>query len=504
MRSEAAVLYLCFAFVSGVFLASFFFISQQALPAFFILGIILICTFWKRNQFAVAGFCLVFFAFGLWRVQAAELGIENKVMAQYYDEKVTLVGRLAKEPDMREGNMKITLAVESVRADGEDAQYISVDAKVLITVNPYPAYNYGDRLEARGRLQMPADSEDFNYRKYLSAQGIAFIMYWPEVDLLPQGKRSLALIAYGKILEGKKKFREGLEQNLSPPQSTILGAIIFGDQGSGRVSKEWADKLNKSGLRHITAISGMNITIIAQMLFALGLAIGLWRGQAFYFALLILSIYILIVGAPASAVRAGIMGGLFLLAQKVGRPANAGRAIVFAAAGMVALNPLLLTRDAGFQLSFLAMIGMVYMVPSLQRWLNFIPDPRWLPVRSLCAMTLAAQFFTLPLLIYNFGQLSLAAPLANVLIVPFLPLITILGFAYSAISMVWQPLGWIFSWPTWLLMTYIIKIIDIFSVLPLAYWSVKNASWLLLLVVYAPLAYFVYKLQRKERLQFLQ
>jgi len=187
-----------------------------------------------------------------------------------------------------------------------------------------------------------------------------------------------------------------------------------------RLSEELKEKLNIAGVRHITAISGMHIMILSGVLMYLAMALGLWRGQAFYFALIILILFIIMVGLPASAVRAGIMVFFYLLAEKVGRPKSGSRAIVFAATCMLIANPLLLKLDVGFQLSFLAVMGITYLMPLLQKFLKF----------RLLAMTLSAQVFTLPILIYNFGYVSFAAPITNILIVPLLPFIMGLGFVF--------------------------------------------------------------------------
>jgi len=177
------------------------------------------------------------------------------------------------------------------------------------------------------------------------------------------------------------------------------------------------------------------------------------RSRSFYFTLLLLGLFIVMIGLPSSAVRAGIMGGFFLLAQKLGRPQAGVRAVVFAAVGMLAFNPLLLKSDVGFQLSFLAVMGIIYLTPFLQRFLKF----------RVLAMTLAAQIFTLPILIYNFGYFSKVAVLTNVLIVPLLAYLMGLGFIFILAGLIFQPLGWLLSWPIWLLLTYITKIVEFFS-----------------------------------------
>ena len=118
----------------------------------------------------------------------------------------------------------------------------------------------------------------------------------------------------------------------------------------------------------------------------------------------LIAFFIIMTGFQSSAVRAGIMGGLFLLGQYLGRMSVSSRSIVIAAALMLAHNPLLLKLDVGFQLFFLAMIGIIYLMPVFQDWFRKIPA--MFQLRNILAMTLSAQIFTLPILIYNFGYLS--------------------------------------------------------------------------------------------------
>ena len=289
--------------------------------------------------------------------------------------------------------------------------------------------------------------EDFNYKDFLLKDGIYSVMYYPKIEFLGQGDRGLASIFYGGVLKIKDRLREVINQNLSPPQSSILAAILLGDKR--QISDEWKEKLNYAGVRHLTAVSGMHVAILTAILMSVLIALGFWRQQAFYFTIVLIVLFIIMTGLQPSAVRAGIMGGLFLFAHYLGRGNLSDRTVVFAASFMLVQNPLLLRLDVGFQLSFLAMMGIIYFLPYLQKYFG-----------KILAMTLSAQIFTLPVLIYNFGYISLAAPLSNILIVPLLPFLMGLGFLFVILGAVLQPLGWLFSLPVWLLLTYIIKIVN--------------------------------------------
>jgi competence protein ComEC len=122
----------------------------------------------------------------------------------------------------------------------------------------------------------------------------------------------------------------------------------------------------------------------------------------------------------------------------------------------------------------------------------------------LLSETLAAQFFTFPILIYNFGQIPLVGPLANVFIVPLLPMITILGFIFAFFGIFSYFLGQILAFPVWLLLTYILKIVGLSSKIPFAILTFKNVHWSFLLISYFCLGMVTWWIQKEQRLKFLQ
>jgi len=494
--------------------------------SFLILGILLISVFWQYKKFVIIGFCILFLVLGIWRHQVALLKIENNELRKFNDlnQNITLIGIVSGEPDIREKSLKITIKVnESLTEDGPR----TTTGKVLVTTNRYPEYQYGDKLKISGKLKTPLEFEDFNYKDYLAKDGIYSVIYLPKIELLEKNQGNLV---YAKILEFKNKLRESIEQNLSPPQSSILGAMILGDKR--KLSEDLKTKLNIAGVRHITAISGLHITILTSILMTILIGLGLWRQQAFYFSIILMTLFIIMTGLQPSAIRAGIMGGLFLLAQYLGRMSVSSRAIVFAAAVMLAINPLLLKLDIGFQLSFLAVMGIIYLGPFLREWFSSSPEAKGIledlpkefkkfithfygvpyyffakvlgknkTIISTAAMTLGAQFFTLPILIYNFGYVSVSAPITNLLVVPLLPFIMISGFIFGLAGMIFQPLGWVLSWISWLLLTYLIKIVDFFSQMPPAYFK---DPWAWLVIFYLTFGVLTWKLNEKQKLKFLE
>jgi competence protein ComEC len=486
MTVSRVFLYFCFSFIGGIFLNSITTISQFLMLGFLILGILLISLFWRYKKFVIVGFCLLFLVAGIWRHQITELRTTDNELRKYNDsdQKITLIGQVIKEPDVRENNIKLTIKPENI------------EGKVLVTTNRYPQYQYGDKLKITGHLKTPQEFPDFNYKDYLAKEGIYSVIYWPEIELIEKGQGNLI---YAKILSFKEKLRESIYQNLSPPQSSILGALILGDKG--RISQEWKERLNYAGVRHLTAVSGMHVAILTSILMTLLIGLGLWKQQAFYGALILITLFIIMTGLQPSAIRAGIMGGLFLFAQHLGRLNSASRAIVVAAAVMLVQNPLLLRLDVGFQLSFLAMLGIIYLLPIFRGWFRKIPN--FFQLRNVLAMTLSAQIFTLPILIYNFGYFSRVAPIANILIVPLLPYIMVSGFIFGLIGMIFHPLGWILSWPCWLLLTYLTRAVDFFSQISWASLTLE-ISWVWLIIFYLILGLIIWRLSEKRKLKFLE
>lgn len=498
MTSSKIFLYFCLSFIGGIFLNSFLLTSLTCKKEFFlffglILGIILISVFWKYKKAVVFGFCILFLVLGIWRHQSAEFKILNNELRRFNDtgEKNILSGIIVKEPEIKEKSQKLI-----IRPLGKE--FSKEKGKILIIAKRYPEYQYGDKIEVAGYLRSPKNFGDFDYSGYLAKDGIYSTINWPKIEIV---EKNFGNPLMKILISFKNKFKEGVEEFISPPQQGILEALVFGDETN--ISKEWKDKLNFTGVRHIAAVSGMNITIICFLVFNFFLQFKFWRSQAFYFSVIFIFFYILMVGAPASAVRAGIMGILFLAGQHFGRVSSGSRPVFFACGLMLFQNPLLLKYDIGFQLSFLAILGIVYLQSSFSDFLKKIPDFKFFPLKTTLCATLAAQVFTLPVLVYNFEYIPLISPLTNILIVPFLAFFTILFFIFGLTAIFLQPLAFALSLISWFCLTYIILIIDYFSKLPFASLTLKNIHWIFLAIFYLILGFITWRLQEKQKLKFL-
>lgn len=393
-------------------------------------------------------------------------------------------GLVVKEPIVAENSLKLVVQ----KTDEQKS-------KILIITEKYPHYNYGDKLGIIGFRKKPENFAQFDYQGYLAKNDIYSVIYYPKIKLESINNGSFLLRT---LFNFKNSVKNNIERIMPRPEVAVLEALELGDKGG--LSDEFKEKLNLTGTRHIVAISGMHIVILSNILMFILIGLGFWRGQAFYFTLGLLTLFIIMIGAPASAVRAGVMGGVLLLSRKIGRLSSSGRAIVFVATIMLIINPLLLKFDIGFQLSFLAALGIIYIKPIFDERMNKILPDRfnsWLrkgkfrkEMKGAAIMTLAAQFSTLPILVYNFGRISFISLLANILIVPAIPYIMGAGLIFSLIAVISPFLGLILIWPMWFMLAFITKLVNLLSKIPFAAYEIFNVHWAWLVAYYILLTSF--------------
>ena len=170
--------------------------------------------------------------------------------------------------------------------------------------------------------------------------------------------------------------------------------------------------------------------------------------------------------------------------------------LALAAFIMVLVNPKVLVFDAGFQLSFLATMGLVYLSPIIERGLKKIPDV--FELRMSLVATLSATISTLPLILFQFGRLSTVALLVNMLILPLIPVAMAVGFLMGILSLVWLPLGQLFAWIAWAILSYVILVVETFAKFNFASFEIAQVSWLWLVGGYGFLVFIIIKLRKRS------
>ncbi len=471
---------LSLSFLAGVFLASFFRIEDYFVLILALAGIVIFIVNHKNKKAVAASVAFLFLAFGIWRANVSLNAARNNLSSDKSG-LAEFKGLVIREPDIDEKYQKIIIR------DNEKN-------KILINTAIYPTYNYGDELEVKCILQEPKNYEDsnFDYQMYLAKDEIYRICGKPEIVLLGKNRGNGGMQT---LLAVKNKFEEKLSQIFPDPEGAYLKGLLLG--GSRRMTKNLSEAFQRTGTSHTVAVSGYNVTIIAAFLMWLGIYIGLWRQQVFSFAVLGIILFVLMTGAPASAVRAGIMGSLVIWAMKEGRLANSTNAIMLAAAVMLLINPLLLRHDAGFQLSFLATLGIVYLAPLFEKKFQLGSGLSFF--RDFLFLTISAQIFVLPVILNSFEKLSLVSPIANILILPAIPAIMGTGFAAGIAGFVFLPLGKLVGFAPYILLKAELFVIQWMANLPWASIEVKNFGWKYISVYYLVLFLLLYFYKRKNK-----
>lgn len=371
--------------------------------------------------------------------------------------EVVFEAKIASPPDERSD--KTILILQSLGTPGVPREEEGrINGKVWVSTDALAEYKYGEHVVVEGTLEQPEDFSDFSWRGYLAKEDIKYVMYRADLQKTGLVERNLRSV----IVSTGAKLTSGLQEALLPPHSSLYSAMMLGKKSA--LSEEMRSNLQKAGLSHIVAISGMHIAIIALILFYVLLGLGMWRHHAQYATLMVLLFYILMIGAPASSVRAGIMVAVVVLSERLGRPRSSWRALVYAATVMVILNPLIVRYDIGFQLSFLAVAGILLFTERLKATniLQKIPEGV-LRLRSVLAMTFSAQAFAFPLVLYHFNTFSLFSPLSNFLVVPILPAALVSGFIAALGGIAGGTIASALAAPAWLFSSYIWGVVNLFS-----------------------------------------
>lgn len=245
------------------------------------------------------------------------------------------------------------------------------------------------------------------------------------------------------------------------PQAGLLAGILFGTRAS--LSRTLTDAFIATGTIHIIALSGQNLSIFTGTL-AARLATLFSRRLSSVLIIFLLVWFLWFVGPSPSLVRAVIMGSLTIFAVIFGRRNLSLLSLVLAVSTMLLLNPSWIS-DLSFQLSVLATLGIILFG---QKRTSGEPWSLAGVIRDDLRITLAAQLFTTPLIFLHFHRVSLVAPLTNVLIGWTMPFIMGLGWIAAIAGYLWLPLGIIPAWAAWVLLAYVIRVVEVTAGFPLA------------------------------------
>ncbi len=344
----------------------------------------------------------------------------------------------------------------------------------------------GDILNLSCPMERPERfAPEFDYPMFLAKDGIGFVCRFPRDWKVDGQTENVARVFFHAL---RSWFEEGIYRAIPEPEAGFIAGILVG--GDDRLPERVQSDFSRTGISHIVAVSGYNVSIVAAIIMGVCILMGLYRQQAFWLAVGGIVVFTVVVGAPSSAVRAAIMGITALVAMRVGRLGSPINAILLCACVMLLENPLLFRYDIGFQLSFAATLGIVLFSPIA--FGSFA-------LSDILITTIAAELFILPIALYYFHAMPTLSLFANMLILPLVPVGMLLGSVAVVISSVLPSIATLVGFPAFLIARTIFVIVDFFAQWEYISFSVPNFGMTAVIVWYVVVFLGIAFLQTRRR-----
>jgi len=407
--------YFCMGYILGVGLGGAF--SPIASNIFFLLFAFCFCLFFAIRYDV--------FRFGLFFLGALLMGLLFSDLANRSDQLNVFYWKNASNQIS-----KFVGSVQSVEQDGLSLKVLVGNVKQLdnnlnlpgvleIKTAVSESIQEGDGIQFIGKIGIPENyslsAGHFDPRRYYARYGIYAVMVNPRIQIISQGKPKL-------LTKVRSQFRSRFLVLLPEPEAGLFSATLLGFMRD--VPKSLRTDFSNSGLAHLVAISGQHVGMLAIVIFFIATLLGLPRVYSMVVTAFLSLVFIALVDFPPSGIRSVIMVTAVYWAYASGRKSQAIRILLITVVVMLVLNPRILLADLGFQLSALAMWGLLVFYPVGQRF-AFRINPFGL--QSILLMTACAMFTTSPLIAYSFGRVSLIGLIANVFAAPLYPPLMLLG-----------------------------------------------------------------------------
>lgn len=465
-------------------LISVFYVSSWLLVVWLVivsLGVGLIS--WRRRQQSRSVYIIPIILFllsvslGLLRVELASWKSSEHSLIDEVGKEVTLEGYISREVDKRAKTQHLYIKTK--------------DEVILAYVDPYTEYQYGDKLEITGELERPAPfatdlGRTFNYPGYLKAQGVNYVMTYPALSVIGKDEGSMVL---STLLSFKQLFMTRLESLIEEPAVGLGEGLLLGVKQA--LGDELETVFRRTGIIHIVVLSGYNVSLVVLFTMYILSYLFPYRARLIVGGVAIVG-FALIVGLSATVVRASLMATFILLGKYLGRTYSVIRGLLVAGLIMLIINPFLLPYDVGFQLSFLATLGLILLSPYVEKLVQFMP--KTIGLREFLAATIATQLFVMPILLYQIGEFSMVSIIVNVLVLPMVPLAMLLTFLAGLLGFVSHGLALPVAFIAQLSLNYILMVAKWFASLPFAAYNVPAFPFIVVPLVYGLMFYLWWRL----------
>lgn len=382
----------------------------------------------------------------------------------YIGEQAVVTGRV-KEDVSRNGSGGISIQLDSVEINGN-----RLPGTILVSARTNQEILRGDALHFSGSIGEPFGSFPASVL-LLSIQKVER-NNWNDI---------------GRVI--RDWFAAKVRLLIPEPQASLGIGFLTGQKSA--LPEDLADALKIAGLTHIVVASGYNLTILVRLARKLFLKVSKYVSAVSAGGMI--ALFVLITGLSPSMTRAGLVSSMSLLAWYYGRVFHPFILLPVAGAITVALQPSYVWGDMGWQLSFSAFVGVMIVAPLLQTYFFGAAEPGIF--RQVLGETIAAHIVTVPIIAVSFGTVSNVAVIANILVVPLVPLAMLLTFISGLIAISGVSILNFIAEPTSWLLGYMTKVAQFVAEIPWAQseLQIAPALWLVYVLVLFAFCFWMWR-----------
>ncbi len=367
----------------------------------------------------------------------------------------------------------------------------------------YDKLNIGSKFHLKGTIQKARDKKnpgEFDYSAYLFQNNISgIISVYKSTDFLILTGQTEEI--YGRILNAFHHLRKGIDDEIQKYHkkrtSALLRGLLLGDYK--KIDEESLENFVNAGVIHVLAVSGQHVALIILIFVFMFNRFNVYL--KYLFAVIGLIAFVFITGTQVSVVRAVIMGLIFISAGLLNRDKNVYNILALSAFLILICNPNELFSP-GFQLSYSAVLSIVYLYPIFKEWINSFSIKSHIIKKIILfgSISLAAQIGTLPFTLAYFHKLSIAAIFANLIVIPVSGFIIYLGIMTLAAGLISGWVGFIFASANSALSDFTAAIVSLLGKSESAFLPINQFSIYDALLYYITLAFLIYVLKKYKNL----
>jgi len=390
-------------------------------------------------------------------------------------EFITVTGKVLTEPRLNASQrLKFWLKTTQVKTGFDNQEKVSGKLYVTVPLLQGTGIYSGENIKVKGVLYLPQGANNpgsFDFKAYLARQGMF------------AGLQGLETIISDRHVEtgwNWSKLRRRIVRSqlagLGSPIGQLVSSMVLGNKAVDLVG-DIRNRFIAAGLAHVFAASGFQVSLL------LGVALKLTNRLSSKLQLVIglgtIFTYLGLTGLQASVLRAGLMGSGVVIAIALDTKVKPLGSLLLAATIILLFDPLLI-GDVGFQLSFLATLGLIVTSPALQARLDWLPPA----IATSIAVPLAASIWVLPLLSYVFNSLATYSILVNIISTPLITVISLGGMISAIAALIMPTAGSAIALTLYYPTLWLIEITKFFTNLPVSSWAVGQISLGALLAIY--------------------